>query len=215
MNKKKLSNYGDIFFLQLKNKEKYVIGRILFDVENQFYRTVSTTENYFNVFRECQLVEIYESIYDSPVKVDSTKIILPNTFVYRIDSKENKINWGVLNNQPVDYTKIEFPEIMTIVNGSVKLLRGELSIETKYNNTDDFNLRFGAEFPIVLANQAAYVQGYSDMVEGFHSEKSFAKMDLRNFPELRNKVYNSLNIDPDKSYYELSKEIGFDLARFY
>ncbi|MCJ8155725.1 hypothetical protein MKJ01_18375 [Chryseobacterium sp. SSA4.19] len=91
MNKKKLSNYGDIFFLQLKNKEKYVIGRVLFDVENQFHKTVSATENYFNVFRECQLVEIYESIYDSPVKVDSTKIILPNTFVYRIDSKENKI----------------------------------------------------------------------------------------------------------------------------
>ncbi|MCJ8155726.1 hypothetical protein MKJ01_18380 [Chryseobacterium sp. SSA4.19] len=94
-------------------------------------------------------------------------------------------------------------------------MRGELSIETKYNNTDDFNLRFSAEFPIVLANQAAYIQGYSDMVEGFHSEKSFAKMDLRNFPELRSKVYTDLGLDPKKLYYELSKEMGFDLARFY
>jgi hypothetical protein len=40
-------------------------------------------------------------------------------------------------------------------------------------------------------------------------------MNLRNFPEQRTKVYNDLKIDPEKSYYELSKEMGFDLARFY
>ena len=97
----------------------------------------------------------------------------------------------------------------------VKLLRGELSIQTKYENPRDFNLRFGAEFPIVIANQAAYSQGQNAIVEGFHSEKSFLKMDLRNFPELRNKVYSDLNLDPEQSYYELSKEMGFDLARFY
>lgn len=132
----------------------------------------------------------------------------------RVDSYI-QINWGILYNQIVQYEKIEFPEVITIVDGVVKLLRGELSIQTKYENPRVFNLRFGAEFPIVIANQAAYSQGQNAIVEGFHSEKSFLKMDLRNFPELRNKVYSDLNLDPEKSYYELSKEMGFDLARFY
>lgn len=208
-------NLGDVFYLQLKNKEKYVIGRVLFDVEHQFYKNNVDNNNYFDVFRECQLVEIYDLIFDDLSKIEINETIIPNTFVYRIDSKANQINWGILDNQIVQYEKIEFPEVITIVDGVVKLLRGELSIQTKYENPRDFNLRFGAEFPIVIANQAAYSQGQSAIVEGFHSEKSFLKMDLRNFPELRNKVYSDLNLDPEKSYYELSKEMGFDLARFY
>ena len=215
MTKKKVSNCGDIFYLQLKNKEKYVIGRVLFDVEHQFYKNNVDNNNYFDVFRECQLVEVYDLIFDDLSKIEINETIIPNTFVYRIDSKANQINWGILDNQIVQYEKIEFPEVITIVDGVVKLLRGELSIQTKYENTRDFNLRFGAEFPIVIANQAAYSQGQNAIVEGFHSEKSFLKMDLRNFPELRNKVYSELNLDPEKSYYELSKEMGFDLARFY
>jgi len=215
MTKKKVSNCGDIFYLQLKNKEKYVIGRVLFDVEHQFYKNNVNNNNYFDVFRECQLVEVYDLIFDDLSKIEINETIIPNTFVYRIDSKANQINWGILDNQIVQYEKIEFPEVITIVDGVVKLLRGELSIQTKYENTRDFNLRFGAEFPIVIANQAAYSQGQNAIVEGFHSEKSFLKMDLRNFPELRNKVYSELNLDPEKSYYELSKEMGFDLARFY
>ena len=215
MTKKKVSNCGDIFYLQLKNKEKYVIGRVLFDVEHQFYKNNVDNNNYFDVFRECQLVEVYDLIFDDLSKIEINETIIPNTFVYRIDSKANQINWGILDNQIVQYEKIEFPEVITIVDGVVKLLRGELSIQTKYENTRDFNLRFGAEFPIVIANQAAYSQGQNAIVEGFHSEKSFLKMDLRNFPELRNKVYSELNLDPEKSYYELSKEKGFDLARFY
>jgi hypothetical protein len=215
MTKKKVSNCGDIFYLQLKNKEKYVIGRVLFDVEHQFYKNNVNNNNYFDVFRECQLVEVYDLIFDDLSKIEINETIIPNTFVYRIDSKANQINWGILDNQIVQYEKIEFPEVITIVDGVVKLLRGELSIQTKYENTRDFNLRFGAEFPIVIANQAAYSQGQNAIVEGFHSEKSFLKMDLRNFPELRNKVYSDINLDPEKSYYELSKEMGFDLARFY
>jgi hypothetical protein len=215
MTKKKVSNCGDIFYLQLKNKEKYVIGRVLFDVEHQFYKNNVNNNYYFDVFRECQLVEVYDLIFDDLSKIEINETIIPNTFVYRIDSKANQINWGILDNQIVQYEKIEFPEVITIVDGVVKLLRGELSIQTKYENTRDFNLRFGAEFPIVIANQAAYSQGQNAIVEGFHSEKSFLKMDLRNFPELRNKVYSDINLDPEKSYYELSKEMGFDLARFY
>lgn len=208
-------NHGDVFYLQLKNKEKYVIGRVLFDVAHQFYKNNVDNNNYFDVFRECQLVEIYDLIFDDLSKIEINETIIPNTFVYRIDSKANQINWGILYNQIVQYEKIEFPEVITIVDGVVKLLRGELSIQTKYENPRDFNLRFGAEFPIVIANQAAYSQGQNAIVEGFHSEKSFLRMDLRNFPELRNKVYSDLNLDPEKSYYELSKEMGFDLARFY
>lgn len=208
-------NHGDVFYLQLKNKEKYVVGRVLFDVAHQFYKNNVDNNYYFDVFRECQLVEIYDLIFDDLSKIEIKETIIPNTFVYRIDSKANQINWGILDNQIVQYEKIEFPEVITIVDGVVKLLRGELSIQTKYENPRDFNLRFGAEFPIVIANQAAYSQGQNAIVEGFHSEKSFLRMDLRNFPELRNKVYSDLNLDPEKSYYELSKEMGFDLARFY
>ncbi|MCQ9639495.1 hypothetical protein MP478_08835 [Chryseobacterium sp. WG14] len=49
---------------------------------------------------------------------------------------------------------------------------------------------------------------FGQMVSGEHYSDSFKEMDLRNFPELREKVYRDLNLDPNISYYELSKEMG-------
>jgi len=63
-----------------------------------------------------------------------------------------------------------------------------------------------AEFPEVLVNECAYLQNQHDLINGEHYSESFKRMDLRNFSELRNKIYNDLNIDPDQSYYELSKK---------
>ena len=142
-------------------------------------------------------------------------MLIPGVFIYRIDSKHNNLKWGKVNSKHIDYERIEFPEILANSNGSVKLLRGELYFDTKYDDADQFEIDWSAELPEVIANETAFLQNQNHLISGEHYSESFKRMYIRNFPKLRNKVYSDLNLDPEKSYYELSKEMGFDLARFY
>ena len=59
------------------------------------------------------------------------------------------------------------------------------------------------------------LQNREDLIDGEYFPDSLTDLDLYYHPEIRNKIYQDLGLDPDKSYYELSKEMGFDLARFY
>ncbi|WP_025141875.1 hypothetical protein [Pedobacter jeongneungensis] len=210
-------NPGDIFYLKLEDFDKYIFGRVLFDVEQQYLNKNDTQneEAYFDVYEDCQLLEMYTGIYNSISMPDTLNILIQGVFIYRIDSKNNRLKWGKVGYNKVDYETLEFPEILANSLGCVKLLRGELSFETKYEDADEFEIDWSAEFPEVLANECAYLQNQHDLINGEHYSESFKRMDLRNFPELRNKVYADLGLDPKKSYYELSKEVGFDLARFY
>jgi len=209
-------NHGDVFYLELPDN-KYIFSRILFDVEQQYLMAQNQPdeESYFDVFEDCQLLEVYSGIYDSKDIPKSFNVLIPGVFIYRMDSKHNKLKWGKVDSKRIDYKRIEFPEILAKSNGSVKLLRGELYFDTKYDDADQFEIDWSAEFPEVLANETAFLQNQNHLISGEHYSESFKRMDLRNFPELRNKVYSDLNLDPEKSYYELSKEMGFDLARFY
>jgi hypothetical protein len=158
---------------------------------------------------------MYKGIYETPLIPDNLEILINSSFIYNIDSKSNRLNWGKVGHLLLNPQIIEFPEIIGEVNGNVQLMRGELHFITPYKNIDDFEINWSAEYPEVLANECVYLQDRTDLISGQHYSDSFREMDLRNFPELRNKIYTDLGIDPSKSYYELSKEMGFDLERFY
>lgn len=70
--------------------------------------------------------------------------------------------------------------------------------------------------PITVAYASLHFQNRRDLIpEDVRRESYLEDNDLYYHPELRRKIYADLNIDPDKSYYDLSKEMGFDLERFY
>ena len=70
--------------------------------------------------------------------------------------------------------------------------------------------------PLTIANSSLFFQKRTDLIpEDIRWPVYLTDRDLLYNQELRTQIYASLDIDPDKSYYELSKEMGFDLARFY
>lgn len=222
--KRKL-NIGDIFYLKLNNVEKYVFGRILFDVDKQYHKIVDVNKlsnDYFPYLRMfyngCQLVEMYDGIYDKIDDFDSLKILLPHVFTKNIDSKSNVLNWGILNNELVDYTKVDFPEQLNYGSNKVRLCRGELAFNTNLTKevADEIGYKSMMNVPLTIANSSLFFQKRTDLIpEDIRWPVYLTDRDLLYNQELRNKIYTSLDIDPNKSYYELSKEMGFDLGRFY
>ena len=222
MKKKKLT-YGDIFYLELPNK-KYVVGKVLFDVEKQCDREdiVVEYENYLDSFGGCQLIEMYKGIYDNPNDIQKFEVLIPRVFVYNIDSRANSLPYGIVAHEKIDYTKVEFPEVVGRTCGSVRLLRGELpfAIEDDYSfdekDLGGFPVAYGAEFPMVIAKMCLYMQGREDLIVGeFYRQNGLKDKDLLYHPELRKKLYKRVGADPDKSYYELALSQGYDLGRFY
>ncbi|MGE8553391.1 MAG: Imm26 family immunity protein [Chryseobacterium jejuense] len=217
---------GDIFYLKLKDQEKYVFGRVLFDVKKQYQKIVNVNNlpsDYFPYLKmfysDCHLVEMYDGVYDNINDFNSSsQIIIPRVLTQPVDSKRNVLDWGIVSNQKVDYTQIEFPENLNLSNNVKFLDRGELSLRTKItgNEAESIGYKSNMCVPLTVANASLDFQGKRDLIPEDIRRPSYLKdNDLYYNPELRAKIYTELNIDPDKSYYELSKEMGFDLERFY
>ncbi|MEK6511155.1 Imm26 family immunity protein [Myroides odoratimimus] len=215
--KKETLNHGDIFYLKLEDFDKYIFGTILFDVDKQYFNSEfkQDSESCLNSFRGCQIIRMYKGIYDSPELPKQLETLISEVYIVSIDSKYNKLEWGKIGHQKIDYKTIEFPEIIGNSHGKVRLLRGELYIDTPYKDADEFDINWSFEYPEVLVNECVYREHREDLIKTMHFPKYFKKIDLRNFPEIRAKIYADLRLDYNKSYYELSKEMGYDLARLY
>lgn len=216
--KRKL-NPGDIFSLEVA-KRKYVFGRILFNVEEQYspYFNKGVYENYLSSYFGCQLVEIYKGIYDSPEYKNYNEVLISRTFVSNIDDKYNKrVPWQKVGHKAIDYTKVEFPEIVGNMNSAIWLLRGELIFQLhSVNDIDDIPVSWVLEpYVKVLGDACLFLQGKKDLIEGFVAKDYLTDTDLLYHPELRAKLYKEIGRDADKSYYELSQEEGYDFSRFY
>jgi len=216
---------GDIFYLETEEHHRYVFGKILFDVDKQYHKVVDTAQfssDYFPYLLMshdgCQLVEMYEGIYDNIIDFKKDKAIITRVFTKKIDTKNNILNWGLVQQEDVDYTKIEFPEQLNRSNNHIYLDRGEISIKTNISIDEGDKLGFKTKIyvPPTIADACLHFQNRRDLIpEDVRWPIYLENNDLLYNQELRNKIYTDLNIDPDKSYYELSKEMGFDLARFY
>jgi hypothetical protein len=213
---------GDVFYLELRDKKKYIFGRVLFDVNKQYHKTAGTSQiqddgmSYLVMTHDgCQLIEIYEGIYDT-IAFTESKVLIPRVFVKNIDGKFNALNWGIVGNQKVDYTQIEFPEHLNLNSGALYLDRGELSIKTKIDPGEEPGFKTSVMVPITIADAALYLQNKKELIPKEDRWPSYlVEDDLLYNPDLRRKIYKDIKLDPEKSYYELSKKMGFDLARFY
>ena len=216
MNKK--LKVGELFYLKTQKENKYIFGRVLFDVKKQYFNSKNKIdeESYFDIYEDCQLVEIYKGIYNSEIPPNELEVLIPRVFVIRIDSKENNVKWDKVSHENVDFKKIEFPEVVGESYGEIRLMRGEIYIKTNIKNPVDYpGILPSFEYPIVILDASLALQNREDLIDGEYFPDSLTDLDLYYHPEIRNKIYQDLGLDPDKSYYELSKEMGFDLARFY
>ncbi|WP_068399434.1 hypothetical protein [Pedobacter cryoconitis] len=215
---------GDIFYLETRTKNKFVFGRVLFDVNNQYHKVVdinSHQDDYYPYLamshNGCQLIEMYTGINDKP-ELSSTEVLIPRVFTRNINGDMNILPWGIIGHEKVDYTKVEFPEHINNKNGGMVLDRGELSVHTKIANEAALgvNLKSSISVPAIIGDACLFLQDRADLIDVEFRRPVYIKdRDLMYFPDLRNKIYAQIDLDPNLSYYELAKSKGFDLARFY
>ena len=73
MKKRTLLKHGDIFYLKIVKQDKYIFGRILFDVKRQYHKirdtnnlpkSIHSLTYLMDSYTDCQLIEVFEGIYN-------------------------------------------------------------------------------------------------------------------------------------------------------
>ncbi|KQS91263.1 hypothetical protein [Chryseobacterium sp. Leaf394] len=187
----------------------FVFGRILFDIEEQVYKSKKDNfDNYFDCYRGCYLVEMYKGIYDSTELPENLEVLIPRYFV----TNKDKTIWNLAGFKKVDFEKVEFPEVVGTAFNENRLMRGELNFKNPITYP---GILPSYDYPVVLVDICLALQGKENLIDGEYYHESLTDLDLLHHPKIRTEIYKEIAIDPDKSYYELSEERGFDLARFY
>ncbi|MDR2144966.1 MAG: immunity 26 domain-containing protein [Tannerella sp.] len=225
MEKKKLKE-GDIFYVKIN--DKYIFGKILIDISERILKLES--QHKYKFYSGCYLATVFSGIYDDPI-LTTTEIILPSQFTFKryFYSKQYKVEWFFYEHQPIDYTKIDFPEVLeTGDNGLINFRKCDVSIPTKtlYKNFPRQNMNdsptsiqnyTGCLCPSFyqMADDAIHLQGRDDLLRDKERTDFISKNDLRLSIEDRARFYAEIGEDPNQSYYEMALKYGFDLARFY
>jgi hypothetical protein len=214
---------GDVFYIEAV-KNKFVFGKVLFDINKQYIKKeelqkrdlINSSNKLKGWYVGCIVIEMYTGVYNDVESITNRNILIKRA-ICTIDGLEDQ-NWGIVANEQVDVKEVSFPETFAPSSGSIYINFGELNFKTNLSEKEYDKLGVStARVDIVsIADICLNMQGLSDLLEeDYQKEETMAMYDLMYHPSIRNKIFKELNLDPDKSYYELSKELGFDLKRFY
>lgn len=220
MNKYKLQE-GDIFYVIVN--EKFVFARLLMDVDERILK--HEPEHKLKFKSGCYLIEVYKGIYDQP-ELLTNEIILPGQFTVKRNfySKIHRVKWMFYRHEPIDYTKLDFPEnLETGKNGKINFRKFDLSIPTKtlYENfpvNKKGNQKYTGSICLSyyqMSDEAFHLQNRDDLMMVADRTYFLNNSDLRLSTKDREMFYQQINENPDTSYYSLALKYGFDLGRFY
>jgi len=120
----------------------------------------------------------------------------------------------------VEPREFEFPAGLVVSGLKVLLLWGELTLKTNLTGNDFHQIRIRSTIhpSAAVAEMALHLLGRDAEVEN----PSFSTPELRGledsdtrFSPMRERVFGSVGLTGTESYYELAREHGWDLARFY
>ena len=208
---------GDIFALPLPNHQ-YLCSRILLDIEQQcFQSNLISEDSPLDVYRGLLLVEVYQKISKEPIYSGNKRTLIPGFFIdpEPIESEE----WQIVDHNPVDPIKVEFPETLVINHGLSCFQRGEIRLElpeeVDIEKTEGLDIYPTITSPYKLPRICLYYLGLIDLLTPVQKKTSnLKKMDLR-FSEYRSQIYQMLGEDENQSYYEMSSRLGYNISRFY
>ena len=222
MTKKRLSE-GDIFYVKVNSK--FIFARILLDVNTRILKY--EPEHHTKFFTGCYLIEVYKGLYDTP-NLLTKEIILPSQYTFKkyFYSKTYKVEWFFYDHEPIDYTKLDFPETLkTGENGLIDFGKFDLSIPTSTQFEDwpklennQSNQKFTGNISGTfygMVDESFHLQGRDELMRTPNRTHFLDNNDLRLNISFRNKFYKQIDEDPNMSYYDLALKHGFDLARFY
>jgi len=162
------------------------------------------------------VIEMCIGVYNTIDSIPSRNVLIKRAICSIIGLKNQ--NWGVIANEQVEVKHVSFPETLLRSNNTICINFGELKFETNFTEKEYKELGIPTRIIDItlIADICLNMQGLSDMLEeDYQKEQTMAMYDLMYHPSIRTKIYKELNLDPDKSYYDLSKELGYDLKRFH
>jgi hypothetical protein len=129
--------------------------------------------------------------------------------------------WKICGRQQVDPSEVSFPERLAIDTISrSKFTQGEVVLPVKISmeETERIDVIPRSLPAITLGEVVLYQLGRKQEIKNPRLSdvelRSLARYDLR-FSQHRSRVFECLDLDPDQSYYERARALGYDLARFY
>lgn len=219
MAKKVKCTTGDVFAIPVSETE-FIFGRVLFDVTKQYIKIVPEEERELNdlgFFNKSVLVEMFLGVYTSVEDVDFEKKAVTGTFVFNDFLSEYK---GVIvGKREVNPLEVTFPEVLSRYNMNVYLASGELYLPIPIDGDEYREIGVYASsgygyYDVIVATLD--FSGRDDLIkEDAKMDNYFKDSDLRSLPDVRKRIWELAGEDMNKSYYELAKEKGFDLARLY
>lgn len=220
MAKKVKCTTGDVFAIPVSDTE-FIFGRVLFDVTKQYIKIVPKEEwkfNYLGFFNKSVLVEMFLGVYTSVEDVDFEKKAVTGTFVFNGFLSEYK--GMIVGKREVNPIEVSFPETLGSRNMDYYLTLGELAFpiditeQIYYDEIKVMPSTGYGYYEIIVATLD--FSGRDDLIkEDVKMDNYFRDSDLRSLPDVRKRIWKLAGEDMNKSYYELAKEKGFDLARLY
>jgi len=208
---------GDVFTAEVQ-PEKYIFGRIIFDIKNQYVKTrdseVPTT--HLSTFGKSYIVQTFEGIYDSRQAEYATQTVIDSAIMRSKIFKNG--HWEISGNLPVDVEKVSFPETLARKNNVVYFECGELSFElpVSASYTDEIKIYPTMISPVSIYAGTLHYQGLDDYIDKGHIRNKYLEgSDLRYRPEIRTKIYEMIGEDMNQTYYEMALKHGYDLKRLY
>ena len=209
MAKKVKCTTGDVFAIPVSETE-FIFGRVLFDVTKQYIKIVPEEEREFN----------YLGFFNKSVleDVDFEKKAVTGTFVFNDFLSEYK--GMIVGKRAVNPIEVSFPETLGSRNMDYYLTLGELAFpiditeQIYYDEIKVMPSTGYGYYEVVVATLD--FSGRDDLIkEDAKMDNYFRDSDLRSLPDVRKRIWKLAGEDMNKSYYELAKGKGFDLARLY
>ena len=209
---------GDIFAVEIAPNE-YAFGRVLLDVYKQCVKKGHIGINHSLALgnRKTIFIEFYREVFNEKrFDVENPELLIPGIFTLNLCLLD--FEWEVVGHKPVDPVKVDFPESLSI-DGAFKgkFIKGELYAEVAITVEEIEQIRIypSLESLMAIPEYILYSLRRQDEInEERRQFRDLKNIDLR-FSEYRDKIYALLPLEFHKPYYELAKERGFDLARFY
>lgn len=125
----------------------------------------------------------------------------------------------IVGKREVNPVEVTFPEVLSRYNMNVYLASGELYLPIPIDGNEYDKIGVYASsgygyYDVIVATLD--FSGRDDLIkEDAKMDNYFKDSDLRSLPDVRKRIWELAGEDMNKSYYELAKEKGFDLARLY
>lgn len=208
---------GDLFAFQLPTEE-WMFGRILLDIYQQCIKPdLLETGSPLASFPKALLVEIYETVSDSPRPADLTNRLIPGMFVTPGSFQNDQ--WQIVGHQDVNPETVEFPEALINKGRGAHFVRGEISlpIDLSFQQVQELNV-YLTEHPsgrigqicLYHLNRKEEINKPPKIIE----LSNLGRSDVR-FTAYRHSIYHKLNEPEHQSYFEMALRLKYDLRRFY